>query len=178
MQCSSFVRYHVAINTTALIWYWDQGGYPPYDLMLIRYYELFEFGCCIAYLYTLCMSDEILTEVHHCWRDIHIHINWPITCRNFAVQDFTFNRQSDTFISSPHSATYMCEWTGSSLVEVIACRLFGAKPLSVAMLAYCQLDSGKQIIVRFESEIKCNWKCRLLKWRPFCPGGDGLRTLT
>ena len=81
--------------------------------------------------------------------------------------------------SSPPSAAYMRHWTGSSLVHVIACRLFGAKPLPEPMLTYCQLDSWEQILVKFESEFchfhsrKCNWKCRLPKWRPFCSGGGG-----
>ena len=43
--------------------------------------------------------------------------------------------------SSPPSAAYMCQWIGSSLVQIMACRLFGAKPLSKPMLDYCQLDS-------------------------------------
>ena len=42
--------------------------------------------------------------------------------------------------SSPPSAAYMHQWTGSALVQVMACRLFGAKPLSEPMLPYCQLD--------------------------------------
>ena len=81
----------------------------------------------------------------------------------------------------PPSAAYMRQWTGSSLVQVMACRLFGAKPLTEPMLAYCQLDSWENISVKFESEfyhfysMKCNWKCRLTKWQPFCPGGDGLK---
>ena len=47
------------------------------------------------------------------------------------------------------------------------------------MLAYCQLDSWKQIPVKFESEFyhfhswKYIWNCRLSKWRPFDPGGGG-----
>ena len=41
--------------------------------------------------------------------------------------------------SSPPSAAYMCQWIGSSLVQIMACRLFGAKPLSKPVLKYCQL---------------------------------------
>ena len=44
------------------------------------------------------------------------------------------------FNSSPHSATYMCQWIKSALVQIMACRLFGAKPLSIQMLRFCQLD--------------------------------------
>ena len=48
--------------------------------------------------------------------------------------------------------------------------------LPEAMLACCQLDSRELISVKFESEFyhyhsrKCNSKCCLPKWQPFCPG--------
>ena len=42
--------------------------------------------------------------------------------------------------SSPPSAAYMRQWAQQALVQVMACRLFGAKPLPEPMLAYCQLD--------------------------------------
>ena len=32
----------------------------------------------------------------------------------------------------------------------MACRLFGAKPLSIPMLDYCHLDPWKQILLKFE----------------------------
>ena len=56
---------------------------------------------------------------------------------------------------------------GLPLVQIMACRLFGAKPLSKPMLGYCQLDSWEQTSVKFESENKtfhswnCTWKYRL-----------------
>ena len=80
-------------------------------------------------------------------------------------------------LNSP-SAAYMCQWTGSSLIQLMACRLFGAKPLPEPMLAYCELHAWEQISVKFETEFyhfhlkKCIWNCRLPKWRPYCPGGD------
>ena len=44
------------------------------------------------------------------------------------------------FNSSPPSAAYMRQRTGSSLVQVVmACRLFGAEPLPEPTLVYCQL---------------------------------------
>ena len=79
---------------------------------------------------------------------------------------------------SPPSATYMHQWIGSALVQIMACRLFGAKSLSKPMLAYCQLDLWEQISVKFKSEFyyihsqKCIWNCRLPTWQPFCPRGD------
>ena len=42
--------------------------------------------------------------------------------------------------SSSPIAAYMRQWLGSALVQIMACRLFGAKPLSEPMLGYCQLE--------------------------------------
>ena len=54
--------------------------------------------------------------------------------------------------SSLPSAAYMRRWTGSALVQVMACRLFGAKPLPEPMRVYYQLDSWEQISLKFKSE--------------------------
>ena len=51
----------------------------------------------------------------------------------------------------------MRQWTGPALVQIMACRLFGAKPLPEIMLVYCQLHSWKQISVKFESEFRILW---------------------
>ena len=45
-------------------------------------------------------------------------------------------RQSDINLS-PHSAANMRQLIESALVQIMACRLFGAKPLSISMLCYC-----------------------------------------
>ena len=42
--------------------------------------------------------------------------------------------------SSTPSAAYMLQWIKSTLDQIKACRLFGAKLLSERMLDYCQLD--------------------------------------
>ena len=44
----------------------------------------------------------------------------------------------------PIMSHIMRQWTGSTLVQVLACRLFGAKPLSEPMLTYCQLGPWEQ----------------------------------
>ena len=70
--------------------------------------------------------------------------------------------------------THQC--AGSSLVQVMACRLIGTKPFPEPQLAYYQLDSWEHISVKFESEFypfhsrKCKWMCHLPKWRrrAFC----------
>ena len=43
--------------------------------------------------------------------------------------------------SSPPSAAYMRQWTGLALIQIMICRMVGAKPLPEPTLTYCQLDS-------------------------------------
>ena len=59
--------------------------------------------------------------------------------------------------SYPPSAAYimyMRQWTGSALVQVMTCRLFGDKPSPAPMLDYYQLDRYEQTSVKFESKYK------------------------
>ena len=53
-----------------------------------------------------------------------------------------------SFNSSPPSATYMCRWIGSALVQIMACRIFGTRPLSIN---HCW------IIVNWSLRIKVQW---------------------
>ena len=53
------------------------------------------------------------------------------------------------FNSSPPIAAYMRQWIRSALIQIMACRLFGAKPLSSPMLGCCQLDPWEQTSVKF-----------------------------
>ena len=46
----------------------------------------------------------------------------------------------------------MCQWIGTALLQIMACHLFGAKPLSKPMLGYCQLDRQEQTSVKFKTE--------------------------
>ena len=55
----------------------------------------------------------------------------------------------DGIDSSSQSATHMCQWTGPALAQVMACHLFGAKPLPEPTLTYCQLDPWEQTSVKF-----------------------------
>ena len=54
-----------------------------------------------------------------------------------------------SFNSSPPSAAYMRQWIGSALIKIMACHLFGAKPLSKPMLGYCQLESWNKFQLKF-----------------------------
>ena len=55
------------------------------------------------------------------------------------------------WVNSPStpSATYMRQWIGSALFQIMACCLFSAKPLSKPMLGYCQLDCSEETAVKF-----------------------------
>ena len=81
----------------------------------------------------------------------------------------------------PSIAAYMRLWTVPPLVHLMACHLFGARPLPEPMLAYFNWTPGyKPNFSEFEAEVNnfksriCIWKCSLLKWRAFCQGGDEL----
>ena len=112
-----------------------------------------------------------------------LHI-WLKTCcdNTFTKSWFIIHIHGFLVIKLTHLplVPHICQWTGPPLVKVMACRLFGSKPLPEPMLAYCLLDSWEQISVKFESEFyhfhsrKCIWKWCLLKWRSFCPEGDEL----
>ena len=101
-----------------------------------------------------------------CWRQA---ITWA-TDNSYYVAMWR-----DSVNSSPASAAYTRQWTGSALVQVMTCRLSDAKPLPELMLPYCRMDSLERISMIFESKFyhvhscKCIWNCHLPKWQPFCP---------
>ena len=89
------------------------------------------------------------------------------TTRNrlpFTVKTFIMGRRIRVPLinSSPPSASYMRRWIRSALVQTMACRLFGAKPLSK--------------IQNFPFT-KMHLKISSAQWRPCCPGGDKLYSL-
>ena len=62
---------------------------------------------------------------------------------------------------------YMRQYNIPTLLQMMACRLFGAKPLSESLLPYCQRDRKEHISVKICLEFKSfhSWKytlkCRL-----------------
>ena len=70
-------------------------------------------------------------------------------------------------VNSSPSATYMCKWTGSVLVQIMTCRLLSTRPLPEPILTYCQLDLWGGTSAKSESKFKtfhsrkCICKCRL-----------------
>ena len=98
---------------------------------------------------------------------------------NFSISEsFVFIKV--IFDTSPPSATYTHHRTGSELVQEMARRLFGARPLPEPMLPYCQLVPRNKSHRHFLVEIltfsfkKMHLKVSSAKWRPFCARGDGL----
>ena len=72
------------------------------------------------------------------------------------------------------------QWIGSALVQIIACHLFGAKPLSKQVLDIVLIGplgtnfSEIWIEIQNFSFTKMPLKMSSGKWWPFCPGGDEL----
>ena len=86
--------------------------------------------------------------------EIHKQLHFAIQVINFDSdrghpKNHTQGSWFVVFKSSPPSAAYMCWWTWSSLLQKMACCLFGAKPFSKPMLGYCQLEPQEQISVTF-----------------------------
>ena len=80
---------------------------------------------------------------------------------------------------------YVCmrPWTGSVLLQVIACCPFCAKPLPKLVLTYYQMNPWEQTSVKFNSSLKTchwfmkiciNWECRLRNGGCLCVGVGGV----
>ena len=93
--------------------------------------------------------------------------------------DLALNRRQPLNLSPP-SAAYIRQWIGSALVQIMACRLFGTKPLSKPMLGYCQLDSYEQISIKIQnfSFMKRHLKYRLRNGGHFVQGEMSKRKTT
>ena len=48
--------------------------------------------------------------------------------------------------SSKPGDAYMCHWNGPSLVQIMACQLFGGQPLPEQVLTDCELDFTKKML--------------------------------
>ena len=105
--------------------------------------------------------------------------------REFKQTIFSSSMRNDylkiSFDSFPLSAAHMCYKIGSALVQVVACRLFGATPLSKPMLFYYLLDPNKEqsceILIKIHtfSFKKMALKISSGKCRKFCLGTNVLQ---
>ena len=72
------------------------------------------------------------------------------------------------------SDAYMRQYNILTLLHIMACSLFGAKPSPEPMLPHCQLGPNKHNSVTFSSKFKsfysrkCSWKWRLWNGDHFC----------
>ena len=82
------------------------------------------------------------------------------------------------------SDAFMRQWNVASLVQIMACRLFGDNQFSEPVMVYWQLDPKEHFSMKFYLKFKsfhsrkCIWKCHLQKWRPSCIGLNVLRRYT
>ena len=85
-------------------------------------------------------------------RPVNSPHKWPVTRKMFPFDDVIMY-------------AYYHNWT--SWVQVIACRMFGAKPLSEPAVAYCPFGLSKYISMKLKSKynnihwIRLIWKCCL-----------------
>ena len=88
------------------------------------------------------------------------------------LQNYSHFVQAQCVNSLGPGDAYMRHWTGSSLVQVMACRLFGAKQLPEPMLANFQVYTLKQTSLKLQwktfSLTKMHSKMSSAKWQPFC----------
>ena len=77
-------------------------------------------------------------------------------------------RQLHCLLRCPEFCTY-ASVNRFTLVQIMACLLFGDNPLSEPMMVYCQLDPEEHISMKLYLKFKsfylqkCIWKCRLQK---------------
>ena len=77
---------------------------------------------------------------------------------------------SNLINSSPPSAAYIHQWTGSALVKVMACHLYGTKPY-VDLLSIVPLGTNISEIwigIQSFSFMKMHLRMLSVKWQPFC----------
>ena len=109
------------------------------------------------------------------WGKFHLHISHYKMFENYLFENAATFPGSQWVNSLRPSDAYMRRWTGSSLVQIMACRLFGAKPLSEPMLEYCNWDLGpnfSEILIGIQpfSFKKLHLKTSSAKLRLFCLG--------
>ena len=86
--------------------------------------------------------SEILSEIHiFSFKKMHLKIwsaKWQQLCHGISVlKGNVCNPSIPPFNSSTPSAAYMRQWSRTALVQIMTCRLIGAKPLSEPVLEYC-----------------------------------------
>ena len=119
----------------------------------------------------------------------HFHrrkLHWKCHLQNFGrftsvsmYQLYFYMR--NTVYWSRHRAAYMRRWTGSASVQVMACRLFGAKAIIWTNADFLSIGplgtnfSEIRIEMQNVSFMKMHLNLLSAKWRPFCPRRNELK---
>ena len=80
---------------------------------------------------------------------------WPVTRKIFPFDDVIKTFDRNKIVTHQGRATHICVGkltVRPTMIQIMACRLFGAKPLSESMLAHCWLQPWEHISVKFESK--------------------------
>ena len=87
----------------------------------------------------------------------HLRVS-DIFVRNLYPNDFWISSDKRIDITGLNSSrpgdAYMRQYSISALVQTMACRRFGAKPLSEPMLPYFQLNTKEHILMKFYSKFE------------------------
>ena len=115
----------------------------------------------VAVVHALIMAKSATTFLFEATSDILLllrYLRWifEMVCCNFSFQgkarkifDCHIHSGTSTLTHSPLLPPILRQWIGSALVQIMACCLFHAKPLSKPMLGHYQLDPKEQISVIF-----------------------------
>ena len=102
------------------------------------------------------------------WKCFHFMTSswWMVsTARTFQGWEIMENAYTFTFLnSSPPRAPYMHPWNESALVQVMACRLVGTKPLPESTLIYCERIVEWWLEHTHGWLVKCQWAGSILGW--------------
>ena len=102
-----------------------------------------EWGFCRSHIGRLCSLAAIFKNGRHGRHGTNPkclqYSKWLLWCLVGMCQVSCFYHKVHIFsvICWTASAAYMRQWIGSTLLQIMACLLFGAKPLSKPMAGYC-----------------------------------------
>ena len=122
---------------------------------------------------TVQFAWENVMLLNHCPWYICICLTWSSVPQLGQLPESNVIRSVSELNSFRPSDAYMRQKPNPSLVKIMACRLFRAKPLSEPMLEYWWLDpylgTNFSEILIFSLK-KMRLKVSSAKWRPFCLG--------
>ena len=155
----------------------------------MAHYSVVSESCYDKFFETMKMGDEIMRPLQNLTG--HFAMRLPKHKSNFRkIILLTISANLGIYLRHlmlyqliPPSAAYMHQWIGLALVQIMACHLFGGKPLSEPMLGYCQLDTydlgtnSSEILIKIQnfSFKKMHLAILSAKWSQFCLSLNVLR---